>query len=454
MTESNSPTTDSHDKAAALLSKGNDARSNASPQSNHFGPTQKTQSGGALKTAFIVVLLLAVGLGAMVWFLYQSGQQFQSTVRAQLDQTSQAVTDVNQLTRQLQGQVVLQGATLTQLQASVKELQAQVGNLDQAFQVLTDSGSDLVLLNDIDHLVSIASQQITLGGNVANAIVALETAQARLSRANRPALAAIQQTLNGDLERLRAVAVVDVPALSAQLEQLNGLLGQAPLLVPDDAAPGVVKASGTDSAGAPMTPYQSDPGVSWGENLLGGLVHWSGQLWSVVRHDLAGLISVRRVDDGAALLISPDQADQLRLTLRLRVMTAQLALMMRQSDVWKAELEAISGVLRSHFDGQSPETQRAVRMASRLLDTPVDTRLPALTQTRSALEAVRQESSRSLEQRRGSSSLATEPAPAASAAPEQTSADTPPEPPPETPAVSQPADVPPVSAVVPMRAQG
>ena len=78
----------------------------------------------------------------------------------------------------------------------------------------------MVLLNDIDHLVTIAQQQLLLGGNVANAIVSLETAQARLARANRPTLASLQQTINGDLDRLRASSTTDVASLSRQLEQL------------------------------------------------------------------------------------------------------------------------------------------------------------------------------------------------------------------------------------------
>src|SRR5690606_17542371 len=76
-----------------------------------------------------------------------------------------------------------------------------------------------------------------LEGNVANAIISLEVAQARLARANRPALASLQQTINGDVDRLRAVVTVDVPTLSARLDRLYTLLGEAPLLVPDAAAP-------------------------------------------------------------------------------------------------------------------------------------------------------------------------------------------------------------------------
>ena len=137
-----------------------------------------------------------------------------------------AAQQAGELAKQAQTEAQTQAEAVREMRASLAAMQGQVGDLDQAFQIMTDSGSDLLLLNDIDHLVSIANQQLLLGGNVANSLVALEAAQARLARANRPALASLQQTLNGDIDRLRAVATIDVSVLSRQLDQLNGLLGR------------------------------------------------------------------------------------------------------------------------------------------------------------------------------------------------------------------------------------
>ncbi|MBC2771143.1 uroporphyrinogen-III C-methyltransferase [Pusillimonas minor] len=381
-------------------------------------------SGGTL--VIVVLLVLVVALGGVAWFQYQTWQKSHQSMASQLAQSTAAAGQADQLARQAQAVASAQADQLTQLQAQVGELQAQIGSLDQAFQVLTDSGSDLVLLNDIDHLVSIANQQILLGGNVANAVVALETAQARLARANRPALASLQQTLNGDLERLRAAATVDVASVSRQLEQLGGLLNQAPLLVPDDAVPRV-DTSERDAALKPSQAapdFQSDPNAPWWRNGLDAGAHWAAQAWGVLRHDLAGFISVRRVDNESALLISPDQADQLRLTLRLRLMTAQLALMMRQPEVWKTEMLSVGQVLQSHFDKQSPLTQRAALLASRLADTPVDAKLPAPAQTLQVLEALRQESAQAIERRRSPSSIDSSQPQAAPAQPDASSSDT------------------------------
>src|SRR5699024_3318842 len=125
-----------------------------------------------------------------------------------------------------------QADDIAALQKSLADTQAELQDLGQAYQRLTDRGNDLVLLNDIENLVTIAQQQLRLSGNVANAIMSLETAQAQLARASRPTMASLQQTINGDLDRLRTAQVVDVAAISVQLDELADLVARAPLLVP------------------------------------------------------------------------------------------------------------------------------------------------------------------------------------------------------------------------------
>ncbi|MBF23710.1 MAG: hypothetical protein CML18_08995 [Pusillimonas sp.] len=363
---------------------------------------------------FVLVLLVAVALGGFVWWQHQTHQKLLGDLMAQIQRSTTASQQAGELARQAQSNTQAQAARVREMQSSLAAMQGQVSDLDQAFQIMTDSGSDLLLLNDIDHLVSIANQQLLLGGNVANSLVALEAAQARLARANRPALASLQQTLNGDIDRLRAVATIDVNVLSRQLDQLNGLLGQAPLLVPDVAVPeSAVQANGLNGISASSNPNgnasgnaasdsasgtgtDADPNASWLERSWDNTATWSREAWSVIRHDLAGFFDIRRVDNEAALLISPDQATQLRQALRLRVMTAQLALMMRQPEIWRSELQAVLTALETYYDNQSSVTQRAVRQVTRLIETPVDTKLPTLSNTLEAIEVLRHERAQTL----------------------------------------------------------
>lgn len=361
--------------------------------------TQKRKAKSALLPAFIVVLLFAVALAAVVWYQHQEHVKTTALLSDQIRSGSDTAGRAAEQARQALALAEEQSSRLAALEASLRESRAQTDSLQQAFQTLTDSGSDLVLINDVDHLVTIAQQQLQLGGNVANAIISLETAQAQLARANRPALASLQQTINGDLDRLRAASTIDIASLSSQLDELSNLVSQAPLMVPDDAAPQPVQPEVPGSApaqGGQQAPAQ-DPDAPWWRQSLTTAGQWTSEAWDSVRRDLGEFIAVRRVDDPHALLMSPDQATRFRENLRLRIMTAQLALMMRQPNVWATETANLVRSIESRFDQQSAESRRALKIARDMSDTDIDVRLPTVDNSLGAIEALREASAKSAE---------------------------------------------------------
>lgn len=367
----------------------------------------KTRRRPILAIAFVVLVLIAAALAAAVWYQQKAFKQAHMALLEQVQSSAAAARQAASTAQQALELAQSQSARVDTLKSSQSDSQAQVDSLEQAFQMLTDKGSDLVLINDVDHLVQIANQQLALSGNAGNAIVALETAQAQLARANRPSLAALQQAINGDVDRLRAVSTIDVAQLSARLDELAALVGSAPLLIPDDAAPNV-DTSERDSAlaarqSAVATP--ADPKATWWHRSLDASRQWAGEAWSMVRHDLGGLLSVRRVQDSSALLLSPDQAGQLRENLRLRVMTAQLALMMRQPSVWNSETQVLVKALGSHFDTKAAQTQQAQKLAAQLAETSIAVKLPTVSNSMQALDAVREANTKEADQADSRSSL-------------------------------------------------
>ncbi|HUG58225.1 MAG TPA: uroporphyrinogen-III C-methyltransferase, partial [Candidimonas sp.] len=292
-------------------------------QPNNVPPVKKSRP--VLVPAFIIVLLIAAALAAALW--YQQ-QQFKQTSAGLAAQVSTGVSTANQAAEQAQqalSQLQEQSRQIASLESALTESREHVESLEQAFRNLTDSGSDLVLLNDVDHLLTIAQQQLQLSGNVANAVISLETAQAQLARANRPGLASLLQTINGDLDRLRAASTVDIASLSTQLDELSALVSEAPLLVPDDAAPAIVESAPAPTpapAIATSNNSSNDGTAPWWRQALDTADDWSRSAWSSISQDLGQFITVRRVDDPTALLMSPDQATRFRENLRLRIMTA------------------------------------------------------------------------------------------------------------------------------------
>lgn len=402
--------TTANEKGAAVSSAGASERTARAstggagmppPPSSPASPPPSPASKGSVVPVVVLGIIVVLLAGALWYHNTLSQQQFARLDQLeQLARSSQAQAgDAEQRAREALEALNAQRNAVSQLRSELKESRAEMAELGSAFQTITDRGSDLVLLNDIDHLVMIAQQQLKLNGNVANAIISLETAQAQLARANRPALASLQQSINGDLDRLRATTTVDIARLSGRLEELAGLVSEAPLVVPEGTD--LFNDTGNESGanGTPVPPSENSAAdlpadAPWWKRSLAQGQHWLGNSWTTLRSELNSLVSVRRVDDTAALLISPDQAKRFRDSLRQRIMTAQLALMMDQSQIWQTETQAILYAVETRFDARSALTRQAIRIARDVADTNIDTPLPDVSNSIHALEALSEQMGR------------------------------------------------------------
>lgn len=395
-------------------------------------PPAARRSGSGWQLAFVLALVVALVLGAGLWYQHQQFQTVRAQLSDQLAQGNAAARQAQEQAQRVQDALQQQASRLNELQTGQERADAQLQGLEEALQDATDSSSDAMLLNDIDRLVVMAQQQLQLSGNVGNAIVALESAQSQLARANRSGLSSLQQSINGDIDRLRAVASVDVAVLTTRLDELYTLVGQAPLQMPESTELGQLAqpaATAPDAAAAQPAPADSQPDAeaSWWRQALDQAQVWSVQAWTSVSQDIHRLIEVRRVDDASVLLMSPDQASRLRDNLRLRVMTARLALLMRQPDVWQSELKAVQDALDSRFDTRQAPVRRAQTLVQTLRDTPIAIALPTLDNSVHAIQAqrdalARQDASASDRPAVRSSSSADDTASDANAAQDQTPA--------------------------------
>ncbi|MEN4918637.1 uroporphyrinogen-III C-methyltransferase [Achromobacter spanius] len=369
-----------------------DATAPASAPADPVKARPAKRGSGPLVTALIIVILLAVGLGYALW---KQRTQFVSAgreVATRIETLSADVVQARKDTREALALAQAQAGRVAELEDTVRETQSQYNALQLAWQNFNDSASDELLANDVERLLTIANQQLRLAGNVSNAIVALETAQSRLARADRPRFSSLQQSINGDLDRLRAVSTVDIPAQSTRIERLVALIGRAPLLVPDAAAPGVAPVGQVQPAApAPVVDPQADlpADAPWWQRWRAEVASWPGRAGSALAHELGGLITIQRVDEPAALLLSPEQADQVRGTLRQRLLTAQLAMLMRQPSVWKSELDNVGTTLSKYFDGRSPDTVAAQTLARELAQTDIAVRMPEVADSLNAVAALR-----------------------------------------------------------------
>jgi uroporphyrin-3 C-methyltransferase len=350
-------------------------------------------------TLALVFLLVAIVAAAGAWF---AQRRFEATIKQVGAQVLELKVQADEARRDARQSLLLldaQQVRIQQAEAALRDAQSQFAALEQVWQNFNKGMEDSMLANDVDRLLTVASQQLRVSGNVNNAILALEHGLSMLVRADRPRFASLQRAISADLDRLRGVATVDIPGVSAKLEQVTNLLGKAPLLVPDEASPGLMSARDRNAS-----TMASAPAVSSNASKAspGDVVEdWWQTLWRQVRvsakssaaflvRELSDVISVQRVTDKNALLMSPEQGTLLRANLRARLLTAQMALLMHQSTIWQLELSTIEGAVASRYDPKSPEVVSALRLLRELASLNVAIVIPDITDSVAALEAVRQ----------------------------------------------------------------
>ncbi len=414
MTEPNSSPQSSAQADPAKLATPDSSSTPASSATPEYASRlrRKSSSPSWSVTLMLVFLLLAVVIGAGAWF---SQKRFDTAGREVANQVQVFTAQLVETKREAKlalGLVESQAKLILDLQQSLAESKSQFEGLEEAWASFNQGMEDSMLANDIDRLVTLASQQLRLASNVNNAVMALETALSTLVRADRPRFAAVRRAISADLDRLRSVPLVDVSALSARLETLSTLIGRAPLLVPDAAVPKVAALS-ADAAQAPavqpaaaqvaaaapaqVTPsgvaqsVSSEPlaGEAWWDIAWRKSVLWSKAVAVFVAKELASVVSIQRVSDASALLMSPEQGTQLRANLRTRVLTAQMALLMHQPSVWRAEIASIEASLATRYDPKAVDTVTALRLVRELASASVVAALPDMSDSIAALEAVR-----------------------------------------------------------------
>jgi len=334
---------------------------------------------------------LALLLGAAFWV----GQQQWQRLRAQQVQDLAVATQAYAHAQQALDAVQAHTTQLLALQAEQARIVAQLQALQASPPVTLEPvpiaplSTSQVLLASAQHALLLAGQQLQSGIGTDAVIAMLESVQTRV--AQQGAFTLLQQALQQDIARLRATPVVDRSRLAAHLDTLEDLIRRAPLLMPE-RAPGAAGQTSVPQATVSLLPATPpEPlieSASWGQRAWQQTRVWLHQAWQAIAQDLRGLVQVRRVDDATALLLSPEQTGLLRSTLQHRVAAARLALLMREPQVWHAELNALQAALEARFDVQHADTQQALTLVRALRDTAVRVDVSTLETSLDAVQAL------------------------------------------------------------------
>ena len=316
-------------------------------------------------TGLVLALLTLLLLG---WQWYDS----RSTVddlRQELAKKISEADSVNKASKMLADQAREASADaqvkLGVLEARVAESQSQQIALEALYQELSRN-RDEAALAEIEQSLLLASQQLQLAGNVKAALIALQNADSRLQRLERPQLTPMRKALNRDIERLKALPYVDTVGIAVRLDNVIAAVDTLPLAMevrPPEAA----------AAEAP----RAAPANAW--------QRFTREAWN----ELKQLVRVQNMERQDVPLLAPSQSFFLRENLKLRLLGARLALLSRDQTSFKDDLKASREWVAKYYDTREKAVSNTLSTLRNLHESDINIEMPDISATLDAVGNLR-----------------------------------------------------------------
>lgn len=307
----------------------------------------------------VAMLVATLALAAAAWSWSDSRERIRdlkTELGRRLAESGKEVSETRLLARNADDLMRQASEKVSHIESQMVSSQQQQLALETLYKDLAQ-GRDQWTLAEIEQVLLTAAQQLQLAGNVKAAIIGLEGADTRLQRLGKPQFTALRRAIAADLANLRAVPSVDEVGASARIEALVARHASWPL------------ASAQSSEAAPAPRAQ-------GSNI-------GQELWAELKH----LVQLRRVDGNEAVLLPPDKAYFLRENLRLRMLSARLALLSQDQAAYQADLRAAMDMLNRYFNTRDAGVVSAIKEIKRLSSLDIVVKLPSIDASLAALDA-------------------------------------------------------------------
>jgi len=258
------------------------------------------------------------------------------------------------------------------LARELDQVKEQRAALDQLYLDLT-RGRDEATLLDIERTITLAAQDLRFTGHVPGALSALQGADARLARLDRPQYLPLRRALARDIDRLRGVPVVDITGIALKLDQVATSIDALPMLSDAAAKPArVVPPPAPAVHTAPAKP----------ESTWDRVRAWMGD-------EFGDLVRIREVDTPETLLLSNVQQQLVRDQFRLRLLDARQALLARNERIFRADLTEAQALLNRYFDAKSANGSAMLLQLRQLAQSTLSVEVPSLDESLAAVRATR-----------------------------------------------------------------
>jgi len=330
-----------------------------------------TQFAGKQKPSTLAIgsmILVIIAILTLAWQWLNTRHRF-NEIEKSLSFKLEEYHTLNQqslaLAKQAEERSTQANARTVILEQKLAESRDQQEALQTLYTQLAEN-REATAVAEVEQLLTIAKQQLQLAGNVKSALLALEAADHRLQPLDLPRAVQLRETLQVEIETLRDLPQIDMIAMSTQLTYLSELCTTIPLISERQPTLNV-------NAGQHLAPVQSLQGVQ--------------KFWWAIWDDIKNLVTVERIDKPEPPLLAAEHALYLRENVKLRLLTARIALLQHDESTYKADLNTVHTWLNQYFDTKHPDTIKALVLLKKLSSNNISLELPQLSDSLAAVSS-------------------------------------------------------------------
>jgi uroporphyrin-III C-methyltransferase len=294
-----------------------------------------------------------------------------------MDSTREQLHDISRTASALEADRALLRAELRSLeerhQHARRELQTRLDALDDIPRQVQDLANTTEELRgrsqgperawsraEAMYLLELAQRRLALNQDIETAIVALESADARLASLRDASFATVRQHIARDLQALRAVSLPDTTGIAVRLTSLEESITQLPVK-------GIIVSEHSASAGDDL-PQAFLP-----------------RAWALLKRTLTDLVRVREIDQTAGGVVTKEEAVLRRAHLQLLLFAARSALARHDASGYNNALANAGTWLSEFFDLRDPRVRSVHKELQTLQPIQINPALPNVSASTDAL---------------------------------------------------------------------
>ena len=334
-----------------------------------FSPSTEELDRRQKSFPWVIVIVVLFTLGALIFglFLVQQLTNIQENVTRQSADTSLKVFESITQSKQAQDLTRETAAKAAVLEEKFNEMLVQRKQLEDTLQNFSRSREDTLLV-DLESSLLLAEQQAELTGAPDPLLKALNNAQQRIVKTGKSSVSILERAIRSDIDLIKSGVFANTPQMITSIENLvqmtDDLVSVNAMAKPEALALPIVQKTADSSA-------------------------WWQSSFRLMIAQLKGLIRVTRIDHPEAALSSPGEIFFLKENIKLRMLSARLGLMARQTNAIRTDLNQALRFIKTYFEVEKTSAPNMIKIITQLQLDIQKTQTPKANETLSALTNLR-----------------------------------------------------------------